>query len=599
MTHKNRSQAKTYLCVCLLLLTIACNKGKDQNRYTSILKAQKQVETLYSRYLTEAINNLDSIAGKSLAKQKEHYALARKNFKFLEPILAFSDKGNYKSLNAPNITIIKEEDVNDIKVSQPIGFQVIEETLYDENIDSIVLHRSVNVTRDRLKLIKKNFLLKLKDYHVIWLLRDQIVRIATTGITGFDSPVLGQSLQESSYSYQTLIDILEFYRENFKSEELYHKFANSLKSAQTALKHDFDSFDRYNFIRTQTQEQLKLLVTVQKDWEVTFPFEMALSNNMTSLFSAEALNKNYFTDYLSDTTKIEDKIALGKALFNDKMLSKSHTMACATCHKKELAFTDGSKTFDKHQTRNTPTLTYSTYQKSFFMDARAGSLEGQILGVVENHDEFNISMDSIINRLMNNKNYKEKLTQLYDNKRMDYNIRHAIASYIRTLNTFNAKFDKNIRKEEETLTEEEILGFNLFMGKAACATCHFPPVFNGTVPPNYKDTELEFIGVPASKDTINPKLSPDLGRYYFFKTEERKHFFKTPTIRNIAKTAPYMHNGVYNTLDEVMNFYNIGGGAGLGLENDYQTLPFDNLQLTQKEIDAIIAFMNTLTDEAY
>ncbi len=599
MTHKNRSQAKTYLCVCLLLLTIACNKGKDQNRYTSILKAQKQVETLYSRYLTEAINNLDSIAGKSLAKQKEHYALARKNFKFLEPILAFSDKGNYKSLNAPNITIIKEEDVNDIKVSQPIGFQVIEETLYDENIDSIVLHRSVNVTRDRLKLIKKNFLLKLKDYHVIWLLRDQIVRIATTGITGFDSPVLGQSLQESSYSYQTLIDILEFYRENFKSEELYHKFANSLKSAQTTLKHDFDSFDRYHFIRTQTQEQLKLLVTVQKDWEVTFPFEMALSNNMTSLFSAEALNKNYFTDYLSDTTKIEDKIALGKALFNDKMLSKSHTMACATCHKKELAFTDGSKTFDKHQTRNTPTLTYSTYQKSFFMDARAGSLEGQILGVVENHDEFNISMDSIINRLMNNKNYKEKLTQLYDNKRMDYNIRHAIASYIRTLNTFNAKFDKNIRKEEETLTEEEILGFNLFMGKAACATCHFPPVFNGTVPPNYKDTELEFIGVPASKDTINPKLSPDLGRYYFFKTEERKHFFKTPTIRNIAKTAPYMHNGVYNTLDEVMNFYNIGGGAGLGLENDYQTLPFDNLQLTQKEIDAIIAFMNTLTDEAY
>ena len=97
---------------------------------------------------------------------------------------------------------------------------------------------------------------------------------------------------------------------------------------------------------------------------------------------------------------------------------------------------------------------------------------------------------------------------------------------------------------------------------------------------NFNDTELEFIGVPATTDTINPKLSEDLGRYNLFKTPERKHFFKTPTIRNVAKTAPYMHNGVYNSLNAVMDFYNAGGGTGLGMENDYQTLPFDNLNLT-------------------
>ena len=105
--------------------------------------------------------------------------------------------------------------------------------------------------------------------------------------------------------------------------------------------------------------------------------------------------------------------------------------------------------------------------------------------------------------------------------------------------------------------------------------------------------------MPQTKDTINPKLSDDLGRYDVFKTPERKHFFKTPTIRNIAKTAPYMHNGVYNTLEEVMDFYNKGGGAGLGFENEYQTLPFDNLQLTKEEIKALVTFMETLTDEEY
>lgn len=230
-------------------------------------------------------------------------------------------------------------------------------------------------------------------------------------------------------------------------------------------------------------------------------------------------------------------------------MSKDYSMACATCHVKELAFTDGKKIFDKNQTRNTLTVAYSAYQQAFFMDARAGSLEGQVVGVVKKHNEFNMSMDSVVNIVQQNDIYKNKLEELYNNKRIDYNIRHAIASYIRSLNPFNSKFDKNIRGEENTLTEEEQLGFNLFMGKAMYATCHFAPVFNGTVPPNYTDTELEFIGVPATIDTINAQLSPDLGRYELFKTSERKHFFKTPTFRNAGVTAPYMHNGVYANLE--------------------------------------------------
>lgn len=592
------SRAKAYLCVCLLLLIVGC--GKEEKKYASVDSFSADISVLYNEYLTNSIASLEELNLEIPSEErKEYYKEARKYFKMMEPILAYSDKNNYKSLNAPNIIQVKGEESQDTRVINPIGFQVIEENLYEEEIDTVTLTRAINVTRDRLKLIKENLSLKLKDYHIIWLLREQIVRIAATGITGFDSPVLSQSLLESKYSYSTLIEIVKMNENKFKSKELKDKFIQEIIVAQKDLDHDFDTFDRFTFIKKHTDNQLKLLVEIQKDWNVKFPFEMALSNTLTTLFSKDALNINYFSDQLSDTTNLAQKVEFGKELFNDKSLSKDYTMACATCHVKELAFTDGKKTFDKNQTRNTPTVAYSAYQQAFFMDARAGSLEGQVVGVVKNHNEFNMSMDSVVDRVQQNHIYKNKLEELYNNKRIDYNIRHAIASYIRSLNPFNSKFDKNIRGEENTLTEEEQLGFNLFMGKATCATCHFAPVFNGTVPPNYTDTELEFIGVPGTTDTINAQLSPDLGRFELFKTPERKHFFKTPTVRNAGVTAPYMHNGVYANLQEVMNFYNIGGAAGLGIENDYQTLPFDNLSLTTEEVKALIAFTKTLTDTEY
>ncbi|CAL2107649.1 cytochrome c peroxidase [Tenacibaculum sp. 190524A02b] len=589
------SKLKAYLCVCLLLLIVSCHK--KEATYYSLEAANKGLKVIYTQYLDTVISSIDSLAKTNqLSQQKEYYKKARKYFKLLEPVLAYSDKNNYKSLNAPNILKVEEEDLTNIKVIKPFGFQVIEETLYEETIDTAALKKSVDLTNNRLKLIRNNIHIDLKEYHVIWLLREQLVRIATTGITGFDSPVLNQSLEETILTYQTILRVVNLHKDKFASKELLKTFTNQIEKAQKALKHEFDTFDRFDFIKSYINPQLETLVKVQEDWKVTFPFTMALSNNLTSLFSEDALNIGYFSDYKNDTVRLTSKVALGKALFNDVSLSKDNTMACATCHAKDFAFTDGKRVFDNRQTRNTPTVTYAAFQRGFFMDARSGSLEGQVVGVVENHNEFNMTMDSVVNRVIKNEGYKQKLKELYGNKRIDYNIRNAIASYIRTLNPFNSKFDKNIRGEETTLTQEEKDGFNLFTGKALCATCHFSPVFNGTVPPNYNDTELEAIGVPNIDLT---GLSEDLGRYNFFKTNERKHFFKTPSIRNIAKTAPYMHNGVYKTLEEVVEFYNNGGGEGLGFSYEYQTLPADSLGLTKKEIKSIVAFMKTLTDEDY
>lgn len=151
---------------------------------------------------------------------------------------------------------------------------------------------------------------------------------------------------------------------------------------------------------------------------------------------------------------------------------------------------------------------------------------------------------------------------------------------------------------QSKLNNSEKNGFNLFAGKAKCATCHFIPLFNGLVPPEFTETETEVLGVPAKKSKKDAKLDSDPGKYNTTHSMIHKYAFKTPTLRNIELTTPYMHNGVFNTLEEVMDFYNEGGGEGLKIAPDNQTLPKDKLNLSKKEIADIIAFMKALTDPA-
>ena len=331
------------------------------------------------------------------------------------------------------------------------------------------------------------------------------------------------------------------------------------------------------------------------NWQTNFPFSQAINYEAENLFSNTTFSIAYFLDRL-DYKKNENEIALGKMLFEDKSLSNGNTMSCATCHQQELYFTDG---FAKspNTTRNSPTLLYAALQKGFFHDKRTGSLEGQIIDVVENPNEFHSTLNHLEEKVKMNKNYVSTFKDVYKNEISNDLIRKAISSYIASLSNFNSKFDSSMLSNELLLSEDEQQGFNLFMGKGKCATCHFAPIFNGTVPVAYKESEIELIGVPETNDTINAKINSDLGRYNLFKTEQRKFFFKTPTVRNVEKTGPYMHNGVFKTLEEVIDFYNKGGGHGLGIELEYQTLPTDHLNLTDKEKEQLVLFLKTLTDK--
>ncbi|AGA77237.1 cytochrome-c peroxidase [Echinicola vietnamensis] len=573
---------------------IACNRQADTTHDEAPID---QLAAQYYGHLRASFLHLDSLAQSQDPQKVEGYFLnARKHFKMAEPILAFMDSENYKFLNQPNIPKIEEEDFTDIKIKSPKGFQVLEESIFVENPDWESISKTANVTAARMKLLHDNTSFDfVQPYHVLWMVRDGFVRVALTGITGFDSPVLEQSLAEARDVYAGLEEMITLYRGHFKDQALYERVIQALDNSVTALQGDFSTFDRYGFIKAHTQPMLGMWNEVVKDWGVTFPFEKAIRNDATSLFSDQTFNLSYFSSENFEALD-QQKVALGKKLFHEKAFSLNANMSCATCHLPDKQFTDGRKTaLGNH--RNSPTLFYAALQKGFFYDNRAGSLEGQIVDVTTNVNEFHTDLDHLQQVAASDADYVKSFHELYQKDTvLEGDVRNAIASYIRSLVPFNSKFDRNMNGLEQTLTADERQGFNLFMGKAKCATCHFPPVFNGTVPVAFKESEVELIGVPNANDTINATIDKDLGRYEVYHTEERKHFFKTPTVRNAALTAPFMHNGVYNTLEEVIDFYDRGGGVGIGIALENQTLPTDKLELTEAEKAALVAFIEALND---
>jgi cytochrome c peroxidase len=332
-----------------------------------------------------------------------------------------------------------------------------------------------------------------------------------------------------------------------------------------------------------------------------FKLNKVFYGNLSDLMQGKTLNPDAFSPY-SESKSTPEKTALGKALFSEVSLSRNNNISCASCHNPDKAFTDGKVTsvtniHNNSVLRNSPTVLYSAFQKSFFYDLRSQDLENQIESVMNNPDEFNLTPKEITKRVFSNQNLAADFAKAFPQKKeiTAYEIRNSIASYVRSLMPFNAKID-HFFKGQSGLTDSEINGFNVFAGKAKCATCHFIPLYNGTIPPWYNNTESEVIGVPKYNVWRNAVVDEDVGRYKLNQLEQLKYSFKTPTIRNIAKTSPYMHNGVYKELDEVIKFYEMGGGNGIGMNLEFQTLPFDNLQLTSKEKQDLIGFLKTLTD---
>ena len=581
----------------LLVITVSCKK---QGSYETVESSIKSVVEKQLDSLIESLNKLSF--SKDAAVAKKNFIASRVIYKKVEPFVEYYFQGFSRRINGPALPDVK---IDDNIVNEATGFQVIEELIYGgEPIDTAVLQSQVAIVKTDLLFVRKNLRdLPLQDHHLYELLQHQIIRNATMGITGFDSPVAFASILETQYSLNGIQENIAHFCKLNKIKDV-GKISKLFNDSQEYLNKspDFDNFNRLVFIKNHLMPLSEEVAVVFKNYLKDSPKTIKpFDGTLADLMQGKGLNSDAFSPY-ADSHSNPDKIKLGEKLFSDVNLSKKNTISCATCHNADKAFTDGlqfsnSNVHNVSVDRNAPTLYYAGFQKAFFYDLRSQDLENQIEEVMKNKKEFDLSSKEITNQITANQEYRSLLAKSFPNKKefTPFEIRNAIATYVRSLMPFNSKIDGYF-KGKESLTLEEENGFNLFTGKAKCATCHFVPLYNGTIPPWFSVSESEVIGVPKAVNWETAVVDEDLGRYNTNQIEEFRFAFKTPTIRNIQKTAPYMHNGVYKTLDEVVKFYELGGGNGIGMNLEHQTLPFDNLKVSEKEKKDIIMFMKTLTD---
>ena len=597
---------KFLLPIALVILSACKNDKKEYIAQADekIKIAWEPAREYYLKHMTDAIAYIDTLSKIPVESEaaKINFIKLRTSFKKAEAYGAYLNPEVGHRVNGPALPLLTEDTQ---KMLLPVGIQKIEESIYDGALSNERYLKELSITKGMLSNLARNIADKeLNSQRFFIAIHQQLMRILSLSLSGFDSPISKLGIREAGISLASLKEVYqlsiqtEVQKKNPKLDrELILKL--DIAIAYTRVNSDFDSFDRYTFIKDYLNGVMKTWVEIRKELDIWEPVDNKPFNfDAETFFDEDAFNANFFAAVTNkNSSKIQ--ITLGKKLFFDANLSKGGKMSCVTCHNPKKGWADGMtvnlNNNGKPLKRNTPSIINAAFQKSFFWDGRANNLMDQISSVFTNEQEFNTTVHQFSSEILVDSTYTALFKEAYGGvSTRNTDIIKALSAYIATIKGFSSKFDKNMRGEEDTFTNQEQLGFNLFMGKALCATCHFIPLTNGTVPPFFAEHEKEMIGVPETK--ANKKVDDDLGMYWLNEKEVQKGMFKTPTVRNVAETAPYMHNGVYETLEEVVDFYNKGGGAGLSFDLPYQTLPFDNLKLTKEEENALIAFMKTLSD---
>jgi len=305
---------------------------------------------------------------------------------------------------------------------------------------------------------------------------------------------------------------------------------------------------------------------------------IAISFFYVPFASAEKLEPLVPIPIPENNPQTPEKIELGKKLFFDRRLSGDGTMSCAVCHIPDQAFTDGQDIALSYPTtkswRNTPTVINSGFYKFLFHDGRATSLEDQAILPVTSSFEMNLNLDFLEEKLRITPEYHKAFIEVFNGEVTKERIGMALAAFERTLVSKNPPLDRYLRGDKTALSEDAGKGMEIFTGKGTCVKCHYGPYltdnkFHALLVPENPDIEndprmlasLRFVakmsGIPDYRN-----LKEDLGRYLVTKDEKDRKAFRTHILWEVAKTGPYMHNGYFKTIEEVIEFIDQGGGKG-------------------------------------
>ena len=552
--------------------------------------------------LTEAIGAL------ATSRNPAAFRRARRTYKRIEYLVAELMPEAERTLNGPSLPR-PHETVVDATIP-PTGLQVLEAALLEPSRESdSIVARQLRLLAPTLEAVRRVRVdASTADARIFDAARQEIARITTLGLAGFDAAISRDGVLESAEALRGVRQGMSAYQQDEAGpvSDGWRRLDAKLASAIAVLeaRPDFDRFDRLAFITDHAAPLATALTAFQAALGVPRTARpTAWYARTNTIFDAGALDR---FDYApSDAALLRpDVLALGKQLFFDARLSAGNRRSCATCHQPAHAFTDGRRLPQVDEghgvVRNVPTLLNAALQPFQLADQRAHALEDQIAVVLANPREMNLPLEAAVAKLQGDRALAGEFSAVYGvpsaNAVTPRRLQTTLAAFVRSLVATSSRFDRAVAGDTRALTREERRGFNLFMGKAACGTCHFAPTFGGSLPPELLESEPEVIGVPARTVSAGASIDPDSGVAGFDHVPIHLHAFKTPSLRNVALTAPYMHNGVFATLDEVVDFYDRGGGAGIGIELPNQTLSPEPLHLSRSDKRALVAFMRALTD---
>ena len=551
-----------------------------------------------------------------LIEVKERIRYLRLKLKAVDFWLRYLEPIEYKKINGP-LPVEWETEVFE-KFEAPYkregaGLTLAELYLQEKNIDRNELIRLIKSSEKATEMFLLDSISQLLNSYDHFFLCNRLflLNLAAIYTTGFECPDPSNIIPELIHLLENTSDIYQAYNQAFPKTPLSaaytELFLQSTEFVRTQ-RADVNEFNHFVFIKDYVNPLFAMNQQMIRTYKVKSSSynDYSLSNQSTSIFDKSMFRgqdpKGIFYSINDEVTLHEIK-KTGKLLFYDPILSANLKRSCASCHKPEQYFTDTIATtalgFDKTESlpRNTPSLLNITYNHLVNLDGKHFNLQDQAKAVITSQSEMGGGGSDVLSRVLSCEEYKNafrkfaRLTPFSRDISMDH-IVSAITLYLGGFSGYYSSFDEAMN-EKKMISPEAIQGFNLFMGKAQCGTCHFVPHFNGVKPP-YVGSEFEVLGVPL--DTAYKQLSSDEGRHQVNPSVETLNAFRTGTIRNASHTAPYMHNGVFRTLREVMDFYNAGGGAGRLLPVSNQTLSSDSLRLSESEITAVIRFIESLNE---
>jgi cytochrome c peroxidase len=566
--------------------------------------------------------DLDTLAQQISAGHTESaqgaFRRTRTAYKRAEGLLAYYAPDAVTMLEGPLEGELDE--VHPRPYNTPGAFPFVEAAIFPRLADSgktTTLARIHAMREQILVLTSLTGSLDIEEAVVYDAAREEIARVSTLDIAGFDSDRQDDALLDAAAALEGVRAILVAPTDSESPQAAAgRRHADStLRAAGDYLRfhRTFERMDRFTFVARYSIPASHAIAALRVARGILPPRVGHLWREAAaSVYDSGAFDPLAYTPRHAYLPVASDQITLlGARLFFDPRLSGPGTRSCAGCHVPTRAFTDGlskrtslipelPRPAAAPPPRHTPTLVNASLQPTLFADERARGLEQQISFVLNDPNEMRSSTDTAVSRVAADSSYRAAFAAAFglppDRAVTSLSLRVALASYLRSLTALNSPFDRAVRGDSAAMSAEARRGFTVFMGKGRCGTCHFAPLFNGTQPPAYRTTDPEIIGIPERPALRHAKLDPDIGRGGIDQVDTHRFAFKVPTVRNAALTAPYMHNGAFHSLDEVVTFYNAGGGTGIGLDLPYQTLFDHPLHLTPRERGDLVAFMRALTD---